>query len=104
MKRSIAIILSLVMATVFSACGNNNGGENSETVSNTATVPKTDIQEKVKSVFEESFQSHGFNGTGYLVYKGEEIYSGVTGKANKKEDIDNRRQRKNLTNNKLMIA
>lgn len=89
MKRSIAIILSLVMAAVFSACGNNNGGENSETVSKTATVPKTDIQEKAKSIFEESFQSHGFKGTGYLVYKGEEIYSGGTGKANKKEHIDN---------------
>lgn len=90
MKRSIAIIISLVMtAALFSACGENNSSNNSEPVSETATVADTDLQTEAKNIFEESFQSHGFKGTGYLVYKGEEIYSGGTGKANKKEDIDN---------------
>ena len=90
MKRSIAIIISLVMtAALFSACGENNSSNNSEPVSETATVADTDLQTEAKNIFEESFQSHGFKGTGYLVYKGEEIYSGGTGKANKKEHIDN---------------
>ena len=90
MRRSMAVILSLVMAaTIFSACGNHNGSKNPVPVSETATATDTDLQTKAREIFEESFQSHGFKGTGYLVYKGEEIYSGGTGKANKKENIDN---------------
>lgn len=90
MKRSISIILSLVMAaTIFSACSGNNGVKDQEPVSETATATDTDLQTKAREIFEESFQSHGFKGTGYLVYKGEELYSGGAGKANKKEDINN---------------
>lgn len=90
MKRSIAIVLSLVMAVaVFSACGEKSNGNNQETVSETTTVKNSNLQTEAQKIFEESFQSHGFKGAGYLVYKGEEIYAGGAGKANKKEDIDN---------------
>ena len=90
MKRSIAIILSLVMAaTMFSACGENSSEKNQEPVSETATATEPDLPTKAKEIFDESFQSHLFQGVGYAVYQGEEIYSGGTGKANKKENIDN---------------
>lgn len=88
MKRTIAVAMSVILAaTVLSACG-NNGGQSVETV-DTTTAAKTGLQEKAKSIFEQSFRDYGFMGAGYMVYKGEEIYSGGVGKANKKEDTDN---------------
>lgn len=90
MKRIISIMMLMaVTATIFSACGDHNGSNYAEPVSETATAADTDLQTKAKSIFEESFQSHDFKGVGYAVYKGEEIYAGGAGKANKKEDIDN---------------
>lgn len=90
MKRVSAIILSLVMAaTIFSACDDHTGSELPEPVTATATATEPDLKTEAKKIFEESFRSHDFKGTGYLMYKGEEIYSGGMGKANKKEDIDN---------------
>lgn len=90
MKRSISIIMSLIIvAAIFSACDDNNNGNNQEPDSETTTVSEPNIQLTAKNIFEESFRSHDFNGAAYMVYKGEEIYSGGSGKANKKENIDN---------------
>ena len=79
----------MLAASVFSACGESSNGSRQESVTEAAAATDTALQPKANTIFEESFQSHGFKGAGYLVYKGEEIYSGGTGKANKKEKIDN---------------
>ena len=90
MKRFISIIMAVMLtASVFSACGESSNGSRQESVTEAAAATDTALQPKVNTIFEESFQSHDFKGAGYLVYKGEEIYSGGTGKANKKEKIDN---------------
>ena len=90
MKRLIAIIMAAVLAAMaFSACSGNNAVNHQETVSETAAATETGLKAEADQIFTESFQSHDFKGAGYAVYKGEEIYSGGAGKANKKENIDN---------------
>lgn len=79
----------ILTALMFSACGESGNGNKQASVTETAAATDTDLKAEADKIFEESFQSHDFKGAGYLVYKGEEIYSGGTGKANKKEKIDN---------------
>ena len=71
---------------MLSACS-RSGDTDPESVTEAAAAD--DLNAKAKDIFEESFRSHGFKGTGYAVYKGDELYSGGTGKANKKENIEN---------------
>lgn len=88
MKKIISIIMTLtVTVLMFSACGESGSINKKEPVTETAGADK--LHAKAKEIFEESFQSHAFRGTGYVVYKGDEIYSGGKGKANKKENIEN---------------
>ncbi len=82
-------MMMAMAAVIFSSCGENSSVNNQEPVTETATAEDTDLKAKAKDIFEESFRSHGFKGAGYLVYKGEELYSGGMGMANKKEKIDN---------------
>lgn len=90
MKRIFSIVMTVILtALMFSACGESGNGNKQASVTETASATDTDLKAEADKIFEESFQSHDFKGTGYLVYKGEEIYSGGTGKANKKEKIDN---------------
>lgn len=87
MKRIIPIITALLLTVLcFSACGESSSDQAS--VAETAATA-TELRTKVNQIFEESFISHDFKGAGYVVYKGDEIYSGGTGKANKKENTDN---------------
>ena len=89
MKRVIALVTALIMAALmFSACGENGGKGDRESVAET-TAGSSGLEAKANKIFEEAFQNYSFNGSGYMVYKGEEIYSGGAGKANKKEDTDN---------------
>ena len=89
MKRIISIILALMMSVmIFSACGESGSESTQESVTETAAVD-TDVKAKATEIFEESFQSYGFKGAGLFVYKGEELYAGGTGKADKDKDIDN---------------
>ena len=89
MKRIISIILALMMSVmIFSACGESGGESSQESVTETAAAG-TDTKAKAAEIFEESFQSYGFKGAGYLVSNGEELYAGGTGKADKDKDIDN---------------
>lgn len=88
MKKIISIIMTLtVTVLMFSACGESGSVNKKEPVTETAGTDK--LRAKAKEIFEESFQSHVFKGAGYVVYKGDEIYSGGTGKANKKEKTEN---------------
>ncbi|MED9969109.1 MAG: serine hydrolase domain-containing protein [Ruminococcus sp.] len=90
MKRIFSIVMTVILtALMFSACGESGNGNKQASVTETAAATDTDLKAEADKIFEESFQSHDFKGTGYLVYKDEEIYSGGTGKANKKEKIDN---------------
>ena len=90
MKRIFSIVMTVILtALMFSACGESGNGNKQASVTETAAATDTDLKAEADKIFEESFQSHDFKGAGYLVYKGEEIYSGGTGKANKKEKIDN---------------
>ena len=89
-KRIFSIVMTVILtALMFSACGESGNGNKQASVTETAAATDTDLKAEADKIFEESFQSHDFKGAGYLVYKGEEIYSGGTGKANKKEKIDN---------------
>ena len=54
-----------------------------------ATVIGDELREEMGSFAEGCFVDHDFKGAVYMVYRGEEVYSGGAGKANKKEDIDN---------------
>ena len=96
MKRFLAILLSLLTAaTMFSACGEDHSEKDApETEAATVaaekeTVVSGEMRDKVKELIDESFVSHGYKGAAYMVYRGEEVYSGGAGKANKKADIDN---------------
>ena len=96
MKRFLAILLSLLMAaTMFSACGEDHSEKDApETEAATVatekeTVVTEELRDKMKTLIDDSLVGHGFKGAGYIVYRGEEVYSGGAGKANKKADIDN---------------
>lgn len=90
MKRVISIIMTATLtALIFTACAETGSENKQEPVAETSAAAESDLQAKANEIFEESFQSHDFKGAGYAVYKGDEIYSGGTGKANKKENIDN---------------
>lgn len=89
MKRLLAVLMTVLTAAMtFSACA-DNGGKNREPVTEAQTIAEMMLREKIKGIFEESFSSHAFKGAAYMVCKGEELYAGGTGKANKKEDTDN---------------
>ena len=93
MKRLITLLLALVTAvSALSACGEEKAGEATEAATapaeqSTAVSEKT--REKFKEQIEKSIDNHSFKGAAYMVYKGEEVYSGGAGKANKKENTDN---------------
>lgn len=89
MKRLLAVLMTVLTAAMtFFACA-DNGGKNREPVTEAQTIAEMMLREKIKGIFEESFSSHAFKGAAYMVCKGEELYAGGTGKANKKEDTDN---------------
>ncbi len=93
MKKTIAILLALLsVACTLTACG--EGEKTEETAATQAetqppTVVTDEQREAIRAMAEESFTDHGFLGAAYVVYKGEEVYAGGAGKADKKEDIDN---------------
>ena len=64
-KRFISIIMAVMLtASVFSACGESSNGSRQESVTEAAAATDTALQPKVNTIFEESFQSHGFKGAG----------------------------------------
>lgn len=96
MKRLLAILLSLLLtAAALTACGEDQSEKEkpaTEAATESAekeTVVSEEMRDKVKELIDESLVGHGFKGAAYMVYYGEEVYSGGAGKANKKADIDN---------------
>ena len=94
MKRFLALILAMMIAAATAACGEKPQESDpteaqTEAPTEAATVVSDELRERVKSLCEENLADHDFKGAAYIVYKGEEVYSGGTGKANKQEDIDN---------------
>lgn len=98
--RIMSLILAVLMlALAFSACGENKEEKTSEPVTEAETAAETEAAteagvsaktlEKIGKIFEETFADNDFKGGAYLVYKGEAVYSGGAGKADKKADIDN---------------
>ena len=89
----ICLFMALVLTlSVLTACGeSNNPAETrpaAEPTEKSASADEASLK-KAKNIYEEVFADNGFSGAAYMVYKGEEIYSGGTGKANKKEGTDN---------------
>lgn len=86
------IIALLIMLSVFTACGEDNKPEETrpaaEPTEKSASADEVSVK-KAKDIFEEVIADNGFDGAVYMVYKGREIYSGGSGKANKKEGTDN---------------
>ena len=93
MKRLITILLALITAlSALTACGEEKSEEATEATAAPAeqsTVVSDDTRETIKEQFEKALDNHTFRGAVYVVYKGEEVYSDGTGKANKKENTDN---------------
>lgn len=97
MKRILTMILTLALIiSVLTACGEENNTkptEAAEAVTEAPTEAATFVSDKMRETMEtlceEIFTDHDFKGAVYVVYHGEEVYAGGTGKANKKEDIDN---------------
>ena len=98
MKRLLAILLALVLGiSTLAACGEASDEQEkaaeteavTEAPTQAATVVTDEMRDKLKTLIDESFVGHGYKGAGYIVYRGEEVYSGGAGKANKKEDIEN---------------
>ena len=90
MKRLITILLALITAvSALTACGEEKSEEATEAATEQAAAVSDETREKVKAQIEKSFDNHNFKGAVYVVYKGEEVYSGGVGKANKKENTDN---------------
>ncbi len=95
MKRFLAILLSLIaVGSMLTACGEDQSDTTetiipTEAVTEQPTVVSDELRERIKAYAEESYVDHGFKGAAYIVYKGEEVYSGGAGKANKQEDTDN---------------
>ncbi len=94
MKRLITLLLALITAlSALTACGEDKSEEATEAATSApteqSTVVSDDTREKIKEQFEKALDNHTFRGAVYVVYKGEEVYSGGTGKANKKENTDN---------------
>ncbi len=86
------------MAAALTACGESPDDtkektDDSATVAEAATEQSTvvgdELRDKVKTLIDENLVGHGYKGAAYIVYRGEEVYSGGAGKANKKENIDN---------------
>ena len=92
MKRLITLLLALITAvSALTACGEDKSEEATEAAAPTeqSTVVSESTRETIKEQFEKTLDNHTFRGAVYVVYKGEEVYSGGTGKANKKENTDN---------------
>ncbi len=94
MKRFSAILLALALGIfALAACGQTAEEKQEEAVTEAptqeATVVTEELRNKMKTLIDDSLVGHGFKGAGYIVYRGEEVYSGGAGKANKKADIDN---------------
>lgn len=94
MKRFLAIILSLVLMTAaLAACGGDEKAKATEAVTEAPTEQPTVVSDEMRRIIsaqiDESFVDHGFKGAAYIVYRGEEVYSGGAGMANKQENIDN---------------
>ena len=94
MKRFSAILLALALGIfALAACGQTAEEKQEEAVTEAptqeATVVTEELRDKMKTLIDDSLVGHGFKGAGYIVYRGEEVYSGGAGKANKKADIDN---------------
>ena len=98
MKKAIAFMLFIVFVLMnATACG--VGTESSGTVGETESKKETEsvsetvisgeVREEITEDFEELFALRLFEGAAYVVYKGEEVYSGGAGKANKADGIDN---------------
>lgn len=60
-----------------------------EAPTQTSTIVSEEMRSQIAALFEESFVGHDFKGAAYLVYRGEEVYAGGIGKADKSKDIDN---------------
>jgi CubicO group peptidase (beta-lactamase class C family) len=82
-----------MVLTVLTACGETEDASvPTEAVTEAPTEAPTVTDERydgMDTLLEECLTEHGFKGAAYVVCRGEEIYSGGVGKANKKEDIDN---------------
>lgn len=98
MKRFLAIILVLAFGvSMLTACGENadkkdeNAGDEAVTEAPTeeTTYVSDELRDKVKELIDDSLVGHGYKGAAYMVFHGEEVYSGGAGKANKKADLDN---------------
>lgn len=84
----------MMLSVVLTACGGDDGKDEAgeavtEAETGQSTVVSDELREKIKTQIDESFVGHGYKGAAYIVYRGEEVYSGGAGKANKKADIDN---------------
>ncbi len=100
-NRVTSLILSIIiLLSALCACGDSNAEKPTEPTTEPATsatetqaetapsVSEADLK-KVNDIFEEAFADNGFKGAVYLVYNGEELYSGGAGKANKQENTLN---------------
>ncbi len=94
MKRLFALFLALILtAGIMTACGEEQATAEetiaTEPPTEAETVVSDEMREAVAGMIEESLTGHDCKGAVYIVYRGEEVYSGGAGKANKAEDIDN---------------
>ena len=97
MKRILSFLFILILCfSALTACGNSEPAEETASpkepvteAAQSSTVVSDEMREIIRPVIDECFTDHGFKGAAYLVYRGEEVYSGGAGKADKKADIDN---------------
>ena len=100
MKRIPALFLSLILTVgILTACGDAQNTDATQPATEAASTEPTatepigvitdEIRAELAEAFEDIFTQRLYEGAAYVVYQGEEVYAGGTGKANKSENIDN---------------
>lgn len=89
MKRMIALLLVILTAPVAASCASPAAPDASPTEAPTVAVITDETRAELAEEFESLFAQRLYEGAAYVVYQGEAVYAGGTGKANKDEGTDN---------------
>ena len=90
MKKLLSLFLVILTAFAAVSCTSPAvpGTESTEAPAPSAVI-SDEKKAEIADAFEDIFTQRLYEGAAYVVYHGEEIYAGGTGKANKDDDIDN---------------